>query len=204
MKESSLAPIPGKSSEAVAKHSFRTRVSGVRFRFRRIHLIVAGIVVLLLAAGGVAWAVAASGPSTPGPASGGLEAAAGDVAASATSDAPAPGGDGHPVPTWAPDARPPSRGQNRVPGMPSDLDADRDGDTVVLRWNDNTNNEDGFAVFVTQGRTRFQIIVPAGTTRYEIAARDPQTCFAVLPFTWTAPISGYPVESWECTGPRRR
>lgn len=131
---------------------------------------------------------------------------------------------GFPVPTWepagpggwgggdprrdrgrdGPDGRSRDR-DGRAPGLPSDLSAERDGDSIVLRWTDNTSNEDGFALFVTQGRTSFQIVVPADTTSYEgfTAARGDRVCFAVVPFTWTAPVPSYPIDGWECTGRRR-
>jgi hypothetical protein len=87
--------------------------------------------------------------------------------------------------------------------MPSDLHVERDGETVVLQWTDNTTNEDGFTIFVMQGWTSFQVNVPPGTTRYEVvhAPRDARTCFTVVPFSWTA--GTYPAGEWECTDRRR-
>ena len=243
MTEKTEPDLPG----AVRKHSLhrrmsgslRTRMASARSRVRRSHLIVAGGVVLALAAGGVAWAAIGSVSGSP-------EAAGSDPApgpdttapADATSTGPStpdpeatgpesgpPTGSpeaGFPVPTWEPGPGPGGRDGNPwrgnrdddrrrgdrnepPPGMPSDLQAERDGDTVVLRWTDNTTNEDGFAIFVTQGRTTFQVVVPAGTTSYEgvTAARDTRTCFTVIPFTWTAPVPTYPIGEWECTDRRR-
>jgi hypothetical protein len=116
-----------------------------------------------------------------------------------------------PVPTWtAPESRTDRRGGRRSsdevpPGMPTNLSAERDGETVVLQWSDNTNNEDGFTLFVTQGWTSYQINVPAGTTRYDgvTARRDSRICFVVVPFSWTNPVATSPAGEWECTRGRR-
>jgi hypothetical protein len=225
MSEKTGPIIPGTFSEGAPKHSLRTRITGARSRIRRVHLIAGGSVLAVLLVGAATWAAVGGGPSGSGAAAAGPDGTAAspnaaltpqgtDPAAAATGEATASPAAGFPVPTFSPGSGPgrpggdkrPSSGQNRqAAGMPTDLSATRDGDTLVLQWKDNTNNEDGFAIFVTQGWTTFQINVPAGTTRYAgvTAARNTRTCFAVVPFTWTDPMVAYPTGGWECTDSRR-
>ncbi|HEX5996234.1 MAG TPA: hypothetical protein VFY84_13920 [Jiangellales bacterium] len=205
MTEKTNPATPRKHSDAGRKHALRTRISGVRSRIHRVHVIAAGIFIAVLAVGGAAWAVAGGAGS---PEAAGTEPAPGDSASPATAGS-------FPVPTWtASESGPGGRGRGggrqgsgedqQQPGMPSDLSAERDGDTVVLQWTDNTNNEDGFTIFVAQGWTSFQINVPAGTTRYDVTAeQDTRTCFAVVPFSWTGPVGSDPTGEWECTGRER-
>lgn len=163
----------------------RTRISNVRGRIKRVHLIVAGAVIVVLVAGGVAWAVVDGGPGSNGA----------QPLADGTAGPGAPNAGAAPVPTFAPPGSGRGDGKsanNRQPaGMPTELSAKRDGNKVVLQWKDNTTNEDGFIISVTQGRTTFQVGVPAGTTRYDgvTAGKDVRTCFSVAPFSWTAPIA---------------
>jgi hypothetical protein len=177
------------------KHLSRSRLSSLRSRIRRIHVIIAGSVLAVLVAGGVAWAVVGNQSNNP---------------------SSHPGSDPqaccYPVPTWSAASGRPGRdnpearaGNQVLVGMPTHLSAERQGDTVVLQWADNTNNEDGFAVFVTQGQTSLQVVVPGGTTRYEYATggRDTPTCFTVVPFTWTSPVVDHPTRGWECTNRNR-
>lgn len=219
MSEKTGPVIPGTFSEGAPKHSLRTRMS----RIRRVHLVLAGSVLVVLVAGVATWAAVGNGSTSPdatgpGPALAAPTSGAGSTpqgsepaAVGSSEVTPSPAAGGVPVPTWTPaaggrggaDGR---SGQNRqVAGMPTDLKATRDGDTVVLEWKDNTNNEDGFALFVSQGWTTYQINVPAGTTRYAgiTAARNTRTCFAVVPFTWTGPMAAYPTGGWACTDSRR-
>jgi hypothetical protein len=215
MTEKTGPATPDRSSEAVTTHSLRTRFSGKRLRIRRVPVIAAGSVLVVLVAGGVAWAAINGGPGSPeandanlgGP--GSTNSATPGGSTTSANPSAAPSGSSYPVPTWTPgspggfDRTGPGRdaGNRPPPGMPTHLSATRNGDKVVLQWTDNTNNEDGFAIFVMQGRMTFLDIVPAGTTRHEVsaAARNASTCFAVVPFTWTNPVSGYPTRGWACT-----
>jgi hypothetical protein len=189
----------------------RSRISHVRSRIRRVHVIAAAVVIAVLAAGGAAWAVVGGSgtPEATGP--GGAQPGPSDSAnPGSAQDAPAAAS--VPVPTWSAPL-PRGRGGNSgpgedrqpLPGMPTDLHAQRDGDMVVLEWTDNTNNEDGFTIFVAQGRIAFQINVPAGTTRYDrvTAVPDTRTCFAVVPFSWTNPVVSAPTNGWGCTSRQR-
>ncbi|MBO0867922.1 MAG: hypothetical protein J2P15_05100 [Micromonosporaceae bacterium] len=178
-----------------SRHALGSRVAGLRSRVRRSHLITIGAVVVVLVAAGVVWVFFGRGSGTQ-PA--GAQTAGGQGAnqpAGQRSAGPAP------VPTFAP----PGRGRHGNPaqpaGLPSNLSIQRNGGTVVLQWKDNSTNENGFTVFVAQGRDSFEVVVPAGTTKYQYkaAGQDVRACFNVVPFTWSNPEVARPTRGWKCT-----
>ena len=186
-----------KQDPNVTRHSLKTRIAGIRSRVRRGHLITAGVILVVLIAGGVAWAIVGGGPAGTQPTGSPAGAQPGENQPAGKRVEAAP------VPTWTPPSRGKHANSAQPAGLPTDLSAKRNGDTVTLQWKDNSTNENGFTVFVSQGRNSFQVVVPAGTTQYQFkaASQDTRTCFSVAPFTWTNPVVARPTKGgWKCTG----